>query len=165
VNVTDLTNGVTTSLGAFHGQHDDDAIAWSPDGSRLAVENGATINVLVVRSPDSNREESLSKPKGCVLTDPVFIPHSSEVAALERCIGSDGIIGTSEAVAFDVATGKPQGLMAVAPKGSEFQGLSIDRSGQHVLLGLVGPAGGGNVELRGGRLFELSGHAPTDAEW
>jgi hypothetical protein len=65
---------------------------------------------------------------------------------------------------FSVMTGKAVALIASAPSGSTFEGLSADSSG-HILLGLVNSGSGEDVQVRGGGLVVVSREAPTDAQW
>jgi hypothetical protein len=68
---------------------------------------------------------------------------------------------------FNTNAGRPVALIAAAPPGSLFQGLSIDSTGQHILLGIVksSPAGAEDAQVEKGRLVTVSHEAPTDAQW
>jgi hypothetical protein len=46
-----------------------------------------------------------------------------------------------------------------------FQGISVDRTGTRILLGLAGPSSASIVEFKDGRLVTVSTSAPTDAQW
>jgi hypothetical protein len=165
--ITTLTTGARSDLGALSGQHGDDGIAWSPDGTRLAVESGTTVAVFDTDQSPPEELGRLDVASGCTLTSPTFLPQPNELAAIRTCDGTTRTSGTSEVLAFNVVTGKPVAVVASAPHGATFQGLSVDASGQHILLGVVtsSPLGAHNMALKGKRLVPLRGQAPTDAEW
>jgi WD40 repeat protein len=164
--VTNLATGERTSLGLLTGRQSDNSVSWSPDGTRLAVENGNTVVLYDVTSSSFALAQAMHVAHGCTLSSPKFL-QSNQLAVIRTCPGANGSSGTSEAVAFDIATGKPSALIASAPRGSTFQGVSVDDSGQHLLLGMVTdvPAGAQNVQVVNRRLVTVSRDAVTDAEW
>jgi Tol biopolymer transport system component len=164
--VTNLATGERTSLGLFTGRQSDNSVSWSPDGTRLAVESGNTVVIYDVTSSSFALAQAMHVPLGCTLISPAFL-QSNELAVIRSCSGANGSSGRSEALAFDTATGKPSALIALAPPGSTFQGLSVDDSGQHLLLGIVKdvPAGAQNVQVVNRRLVTVSRDGVTDAEW
>jgi hypothetical protein len=165
--ITNLATGVRSDLGAFSGQHSDDAITWNPDGTRLAVESGTTVAVFDTNQSSPKELGRLDVTSGCTLTSPTFLSQPNELAAIRTCDGHAQTSGTSQVLAFNVVTGEPVAVVVSAPHGATFQGLSVDASGQHILLGVVtsSPLGAHNMQLKGERLVSLGGNAPTDAEW
>jgi hypothetical protein len=165
--VTNLATHATSDLGAFAGRSSDNEMAWSSDGRRLAVQNGSTVEVFEATQLSSQTGQPLRVATGCSLSSPVLLPRANELAAIRTCYSSAGRLRSSQALVFNVATGNPVALIASAPDGSIFQGLSLDASGQHFLLGLVAsfPASATNVQVARGRLVVISHEAPTDAEW
>jgi hypothetical protein len=165
--VTNLATHTTSDLGEFTGRSADNEMAWSSDGRRLAVQSGSTVEVFAATKSSSRTAESLRAGTGCALSSPVVLQRTNELAAIRTCYSSSGLLWTSTAQVFSVTTGNPVALIAMAPRGSTFQGLSLDPSGQHFLLGLVSsyPAGATSVQVVSGRLVAISHEAPTDAEW
>jgi hypothetical protein len=165
--VTNLATHTTSDLGAFAGRSGDNEMTWSSDGKRLAVQNGSTVEVFGATQPSSQIGRPLRVGTGCALSSPVFLHRANEIAVIRTCYGSTYRLRSSQALVFNVATGNPVALIASAPHGSTFQGLSLDASAQHVLLGLVSsfPASATNVQVVRGRLVVISHEAPTDAEW
>jgi hypothetical protein len=165
--ITNLLTGARSDLGAFSGQHSDDEIAWSSDGTRLAVESGTTVAVIDTNQSSPKELERLDVTSGCTLTSPTFLSQPNELAAIQTCSGNAQTSGTSQVLAFNVVTGEPVAVVVSAPHGATFRGLSVDASGQHLLLGVVTsfPPGAHNMQLKSDRLVPLSGNAPTDAEW
>ncbi len=165
--ITSLATGVRSDLGAYSGQHSDDEISWSSDGTRLAVESGMTVAVFDTDQSTPKNVGLLNVTSGCTLASPTFLSRRNQVAAIRTCYGTARTSGTSQVLVFNAVTGKAVAVVASAPHGATFQGLSVDASGQHILLGVVTsvPPGAHNMQLKSGRLVTVSGHAPTDAEW
>jgi hypothetical protein len=165
--ITDLATGVRADLGDFSGQHGDNEISWNSDGTRLAVESGATVAIYDTDQSSLNHVERLDVTSGCTLASPTFLSQPNEIAAIRTCYGTARTLGTSEVLVFNAATGKPTAVVASAPHGASFQGISVDVSGQHILLGVVTsfPPTAQNMQLEDGRLVSVSQHAPTEAEW
>ena len=165
--ITNLATGVRRDLGTVSGQHSDDAISWNSEGTRLAVESGATVALFDTNQPSPKEVGRLAVASGCALTSPVFLSQPNEIAAIRTCYGTARTSGTSQVLVFSVMTGKPVAVVVSAPHGATFQGLSVDASGQHILLGVVTsfPPGAHDMQLKSGRLVTVSGLAPTDAEW
>lgn len=165
--VSSLVTHITVDLGGYSGQGSDNEITWSSDGALLAVQSGLTVQVVDATRPPYRTELSLEQSAPCRLTSPAFFPHTHQLAAIRTCYGSTGILRTSTALVFNINTGRPVALIATAPSRSFFQGLSIDSTGQHVLLGIVNssPAGAEDAQVEKGRLVTVSHKAPTDAEW
>lgn len=165
--ITNLATGVRSDLGAFSGQHSDDAISWNSDGTRLAVESGTTVAMFDTNLPSPRNVGLLDGTSGCTLTSPIFLSHRRQLAVIRTCYGTARTVGTSQVLVFSVVTGKPVAILASAPQGTTFQGLSVDVSGQHVLLGVVTnlPPGAHNMQLESGHLVAVGGSAPTDAQW
>jgi len=161
--VTDLQTGTRIELGTFSGGNSDDGVAWSSDGRLLAVESGTTVVLADPTTPMSLlRARPVPVADGCTLTVPVFMPNSTNLAAIETC-------GTrsSSALAFDVSTGRVTALIASVPSGSRIESMSVDKSGQHVLLGVV-PAALGHAQIDqvvDGALITVASSAPTAAVW
>jgi dipeptidyl aminopeptidase/acylaminoacyl peptidase len=162
--VTDVTTHATSDLGAYSGQPSDDQMAWSPNGQKLAVQNDSTVEIIDVTRQSAEAGLSLRVGARCRLASPVFVTQE-RIAAIRTCFGPTGIERTSNALVFDIATGTAVALIATAPTGSSFQGLSADSSGQHILLGLANSGSAENVQVEGGRLVIVSRRAPTDAQW
>ncbi len=165
--VSNLVTHTTVDLGGYSGQGSDNEITWSPDGALLAVQSGLTVQVVDATRPPYRTELSLEQSADCRLTSPAFFPHTHQLAAIRTCYSSTGNLRTSTALVFNINTGRPVALIATAPSGSLFQGLSIDSTGQHVLLGIVNrsPAGAVDAQVEKGRLVTVSHKAPTDAQW
>ncbi len=165
--VSNLATHTTVDLGGYSGQGSDNEITWSSDGALLAVQSGLTVQVVDATRPPYRIELSLATSAGCRLTSPAFFPHTDQLAAIRTCYSSIGILRASTALVFNINAGRPVALIATAPPGSLFQGLSIDSSGQHVLLGIVNrsPAGAEDAQVEKGRLVTVSHGAPTDAQW
>ena len=165
--ITNLVTGARTDLGAFNGQHDDQEISWNSDGTRLAVESGATVAIFDTNPSSLKQVELLDVASGCTLGSPTFLSQPNEIAAIRTCYGTARTSGTSQVLVFNAGTGKPTAVVASAPHGASFQGISVDASGQHILLGVVTsfPPAAQNMQLENGRLVTVSQHAPTDAEW
>jgi Tol biopolymer transport system component len=162
--VTDLATHATRDLGAYSGQLSDDEMAWSPDGERLAVQSKSTVEVFDVTRHSSDPGSSMKVAARCRLASPAFLTQD-QIAAIRTCYSSTGIVRTSSALVFNVVTGKAAALIAAAPPWSTFQGLSVDSSGQHILLGLVNSGSAEDVQVQDGRLVTVSREAPTDAQW
>lgn len=165
--IANLATGVRSDLGAFSGQNSDDAISWNSNGTRLAVETGTTVATF-----DTNRSSPrdvllLDVTSGCNLRSPTFLSQPNQLAAIRTCYATTRTPGTSQVLVFNVLTGKPVAIVASAPPGTTFQGLSVDASGQHVLLGVVTnfPPGAHNKQLERGHLVAVGGSAPTGAQW
>ena len=158
---TDLATHATSDLAAYSGQ---DELAWSPNGQRLAVQSNSTVQVFDFTRQSSETGSSMNVPSGCRLASPVFL-EQDQIAAIRTCYSSSGSLRTSSALVFNVVTRKAVALIAAAPSGSTFQGLSVDSSGQHILLGLVNSGNAEDVQVRDGLLVVLSREAPTDAQW
>ncbi len=165
--ITNLATGVRSDLGAFSGQHSDDEISWSSDGTRLAVESGVTVAVFDTDQSTPKNIGLLDVTSGCTLASPTFLSPRNQLAVIRTCYGTARTAGTSQVLVFNVMTGRPVAVVVSAPRGATFQGLSVDDSGQHMLLGVVTsfPPGAHNMQLKSGRLVTVGGHAPTDAEW
>ena len=165
--ITNLATGVRTDLGAFSGQHSDEEISWNSDGTRLAVKSGATVAIFETNPSSLKQVELLVVTSGCTLASPTFLSQPNEIAAIRTCYGTARTSGTSQILVFNAATGKPTAVVASAPHGASFQGISVDASGQHILLGVVTsfPPTAQNMQLEKERLVTVSQHAPTDAEW
>ena len=165
--ITNLVTGARTDLGAFSGQHDYQEISWNSDGTRLAVESGATVAIFDTNPSSPQLLRLLDVTSGCTLASPTFLSQPNRVAVIRTCYATARTSGASQVLVFNIATGKPSALIASLPHGSSFQGLSVDASGEHVLLGVVAssPPGAENVRLKSGRLVAIGQHAPTDAEW
>jgi len=162
--VTDLATHATKDLGASSIQLSDDEMAWSPDGERLAVQSNSTVKVFDVTRQSSHPGSLMKVPARCRLASPAFLTQD-RIAAIRTCYSSTGAVRTSSALAFNVGTGRALALIAAAPPGSSFQGLSADSSGQHILLGLVNSVSAEDVQVEDGRLLTVSRDAPTDAQW
>jgi hypothetical protein len=162
--VTDLGRRVTSELGGYSGQLSDNEIGWSPNGELLAVQSGSTVEVLHVTSPSPESDSALKVSAGCRLASPAFLTET-QIAAIQTCYDSAGELLTSGALVFSTATRRPVALIASAPQGSTFQGLSIDSSGQHILLGVANAMGAEDVQVESGRLVAVGQHPPTDAQW
>jgi hypothetical protein len=167
--ITNLASGARTSLGLFSGELSDDGIAWSPDGRQLAVEDAKTIAVLDLdRAAPFNHALHLPLGPGCAASDPAFLPGSGLLAINETCLSVESTVSSSRALAVSSATGRPVALIAAAPKGASFVALSVDRSGQHILLGVVSSADQGTgsyaAEVIHGKLVTI-GIAPSAEEW
>lgn len=165
--ITNLATGLRSDLGAFSGQHSDDAISWNSDGTRLAVESGTTVAMFDTNRSSPRNVGLLDVTSGCTLTSPTFLSQRSQLAVIQTCYGTARTAGTSQVLVFNVVTGKPVAIVASAPQGTTFQGLSVDASGQHILLGVVTdfPLGAHNMQLESGHLVAVGGNAPTDAQW
>jgi hypothetical protein len=107
----------------------------------------------------------LEPSSGCRLTNPVFLRQSDRIAAVRTCHATARRAASDQVLVFNLSDGKPVALVASAPAGGVIQGLSVDPSGQHFLLGLVTVAGAENVQIEKGRFVPISHHSPTDAEW
>lgn len=164
--LTDLTSGATSDLGAVSAQNSDNAIAWSPDGTRLAVENASTVTIFVLRAGSFAKSVSLSVSDNCRLTSPAFLAERYEVAVIRTCYG---VVAShaDQIVAFDATSGNPVRVLMTAPAGAQFQGLSIDDSTQSVLVGVVrtDPTGAELARFDRSRLVTVSRNSVTDAEW
>jgi hypothetical protein len=165
--VTDLTTGARSDLGPFTGQNNDNEIAWGRDGHQLAVESGNTVAMFKASNGEFTKAGVLGVDGSCRLASPAYFSDRSELAVIRTCYGQGGATSVSQAVAFNTATGKAVGLIASAPEGDIFQGLSVDATGQNILLGVVSRSGSGAelVRVDGRRLIAVSQNAITDAEW
>jgi len=162
--LTNLATHLTTQLGSL-GSIGDARIAWSRNGTQIAVENGDTIEILAANRMVLGQAKPMEVANGCRLSSPAFLSRSNQLAVIRYCWSSAGKPSTSTALVFNVATGKPMARIASAPHSAAFQGLSVDRTGTHILLGIAGPAGATTVEFTSGRLKTVSSTSPTDAEW
>jgi hypothetical protein len=163
--VTDLKSGVVTELGAFQPTADN-GMAWSPNGRQLAVENGQTIDLIAATPGSLSRSRSMTIGSGCRLTSPVFLLHAQQIAAIRTCSEANSTMETSTVLAYDTATGEPVAVIAAAPAGATFQGLSVDASRTHLLVGVVRPSSTARiVQVDHGRLVTVSTSSPTDAQW
>lgn len=162
--ITNLVTGIRTDLGAFNGQ---ETISWNSDGTRLAQVSGATVAIYETNPSSLKQVELLDVPGGCTLASPTFLSHPNEIAAIRTCYSTARSSATSQVLVFNAATGKPTAVVASAPHGASFQGLSVDASGQHILLGVVTsfPSVARNMQLENGLLVTVSQHAPTEAQW
>ena len=150
------------------GGSSDDEIAWSPDGRRLAVENANSVTIFVRQGATFTKSNALRSPLNCRLGSPVFLLQRYEVAVISTCYGGSRAHTASKVLAFDTSTGKPAAVIAAASAGAVFQGLSVDASGQRILVGLVATSSAGAtlVQVDGGRHpVTVSRNAVTDAEW
>jgi hypothetical protein len=165
--ITNLATGVRSDLGAFSGQQGDDAISWNSDGTRLAVESGTTVAMFDTNQSPPRNVGLLDVTSGCTLRSPTFLSQRNQLAVIQTCYGTTRTPGTSQVLVFNVFTGKPVAIVASASQGTTFQGLSVDASGQHVLLGVVTnfTSVAHNMQLESGRLLAVGGTAPTDAQW
>src|ERR1700722_6441682 len=165
--ITNLATGLRSDLGAFSGQHSDDAISWNSDGTRLAVESGTSVAIFDTSRSSPRKVGFLDPTSGCTLSSPTFFSPGSDLALIQTCYRTARTAGASQVLVFNIVTGKPVAIVAAAPRGTTFQGLSIDASGQHILLGVVTdfPVGAQIKQLESGRLVAVGGNAPTDAEW
>ena len=165
--ITNLATGVRSDLGAFSGQNSDDAISWNSNGTRLAVETGTTVATFDSSQSPPRNPALLDVTSGCTLRSPTFLSQPNQLAVIRTCYGTTRTPGTSQVVMVNVFTGKPVAMVASAPPGATFQGLSVDASGQHVLFGVVTnfPPGAHNKQLQRGRLEAIGGNAPTGAQW
>ncbi len=165
--ITNLVTGVRTDLGLISGQDGDQETSWNSDGTRLAVENGTTVAIFDTNPSSLKPVELLNVASGCALGSPTFLSQPNEIAAIRTCYSTARTSGTSQVLVFNAGTGKPTAVVASAPHGASFQGISVDASGQHILLGVVTsfPPAAQNMQLESGRLVTVSQHAPTDAEW
>jgi hypothetical protein len=165
--ITNLVTGVRSDLGAFSGQHSDDAISWNSDGTQLAVESGTTVAMFDTNQSPPRNVGVLDVTSDCTLTSPTFLSPRNQLAVIRTCYGTPRIPGTSQVLVFNVFTGKSAAIIASAPQGTTFQGLSVDASGQHFLIGVVTdfPQGAHNMQLESGHLVAVGGNAPTDAQW
>jgi len=164
--VTNL-NTETTVTRETVASSNDNGIAWSRDGKLLAVEMGGSVEVVAARQASLRRAKTMQVATGCRLTSPVFLSRPNELAVIRTCLDNVGKIGMSAALVFNIETGKAVSRIASAPRGSMFQGLSVDESGGHILLGVVSSftASAANFQVESGRLVTVSKHSPTDAEW
>jgi hypothetical protein len=164
--VTNVDTKTTITLGAVASSNDD-GIAWSRDGRLLAVETGETVEVVAAGQASLSQARAMQVTGSCRLTSPVFLSRPNEVAAIRSCSGNFGETGTSAALVFNTETGKPVALIASAPRGSTFEGLSVDESGGHLLLGVVrsSPVSATTAQVESGRLVTVSTRSPTEAEW
>jgi hypothetical protein len=162
--LTDLTSRSTSDLGTISAANGDDEIAWSPDGSRLAVENAGTVTIFAQQDQSFTESVSLRSSNSCRLSSPAFLARRYEVAAIRICYGV-AASHTDRVIAFDASTGKQVGVLATAPNGARLQGLSIDASGRHALLGIVAGDGAELARIDGARLVTVSRSSVTDAEW
>jgi hypothetical protein len=167
LHITNLVTGATTDLGPFSGQRDYQEISWNSDGTRLAVENGASVAIFDTGPSSLKQVGLLAVTKGCTVASPIFLPQPNEIVATRTCYDTSGTSEASQVLVFNAATGKPISVVAAAPHGASFQGVSVDRSGQHFLLGVVNkfPPSAQNMQLEHGRLVALSHYVPTDAQW
>ncbi len=165
--LTDLTSGSTSDLGTISAANSDDEIAWSPDGGRLAVENAGTVTIFVLRAQSFIKNVSLRVSDSCRLNSPAFLARRYEVAVISSCYGVAAASHTDRVIAFNGSTGNQVGVLATAPVGARFQGLSIDASGRYALLGIVhsDPVGAELARIDGTRLVTVSRNSVTDAEW
>jgi hypothetical protein len=166
--ITNLATGVRSDLGTFSGQHSDDAISWNSNGTRLAVETETTVATFDTnQSSRRNNVALLDVTSGCTLRSPTFLSQPNQLAVIRTCYATTRTPGASQVLVFNVFTGKPVAVVASAPPGATFQGLSVDASGQHVLLGVVTnfPPGTHNKQLERGHLVVVGGDAPTGAQW
>jgi hypothetical protein len=161
--VTDLVTGARINLGSFSGDRNDDGLSWDATGTRLAVESGRGLAIVKPANPDAfAHADRLGPPSGCTLADPVYRPGTNQLAAIQTCNATKSSI----AVTLDSSTGRHLSQIVSAPPGSRFVSLSVDRSGQHFLLGVqfqqpVGVV----VQAENGQLVTLSRSAPTGDEW
>ncbi len=167
--VSDLATQTTHDFSAYSGQVSDNEIAWTSDGKLLAVQSGLTMDVFGTSSPSNHTEVSLKVPRYCRLTNPAFFPRTDKLAVIRTCTNSTGLLRSSKALVFDIAKRQAVSLIATAPSETFFRGLSIDSSGQHILLGLNGQLrglpSGADVQVERGKLVAVSHAAPTDAQW
>ena len=164
--LTNLTSGSTSDLGTISAANSDDEIAWSPDGSRLAVENAGTVTIFVRQAQSFTKSVSLRAANSCRLNSPAFLARRYEVAVISSCYGVTAD-HTDQIIAFDASTGTRVGVLATALTGARFQGLSIDASGRYALVGIANndPAGAELARIDGTRLVTVSRSSVTDAEW
>jgi hypothetical protein len=165
--VTDMSTGVRDDLGTVSGQSGDDAIAWNHAGTQLAVEDGNTIELFDATSGTLTESGDLGVAANCRLSSPSFLAQRFEVGVIRTCFSGKTAGSVTQVLAFNTKTGRPVSVIATAPIGAVFQGLSVDASGTDVLLGFV-PRSASSAELvrlDGRRKVVVSRHAITDAEW
>jgi hypothetical protein len=162
--MTNLTSGATSDLGAISAENGDDEVAWSPDGTRLAVENDSTVTLFVLHTESFTESVSLRAPNSCRLNSPAFLARRYEVAVISSCYGV-AASHNDRIIAFDASNGSQVAVLATAPNGARFQGLSLDASGRYALLGIVRGDGAELARIDGTRLITISRSTVTDAEW
>jgi hypothetical protein len=162
--ITNQTTHVTSQIGSL-GSIGDSKIAWSRNGKQIAVENGHTIEVVAANPVIWSHAKPMEVANGCTLTSPAFLSRSNQLAAIRYCWSSPSRPSTSAALVFNVTTGKPIARIASAPRFAAFQGLSVDRTGTHILLGVASPATAMTETVEDGRLVTVSSASPTGAEW
>jgi hypothetical protein len=91
----------------------------------------------------------------------------NQLAAIRTCSGKNSASATNSVIVYDGATGNALSSVAPAPSGTTFQGLSVDRSGGHILVGMVNEHSGRAkiAQVENGRLVTVSASSPTGAQW
>lgn len=158
------TTGQRSDLGPYTGRTNDEGLAWSNDGTLLAVEASPIVKVLDA-SDLTGPAQQLTVRAGCMLSDPAFVSYHDELAVINTCPTTAGGPGSSDVLIYSAKTGHPVALAVKAPRGAAFQSLSVDSSG-HVLVGLSPINGGAEIAfLSNGRLITVSHQSPTGAQW
>jgi hypothetical protein len=158
--VTNLATGTQSNLGPFTGGNSDNGIAWSPDGKNLAVEAGSTVEVLQASRTTTDGARQMSVPIGCRLSYPTFVARPHQLAVISTCYKK-----ASDILVFDTTTGQPIAEIAAASQGAKFQGLSVDTTGRHFLVGVVNLSGETLAQVDNSRLVTVSKRSPSGAEW
>src|SRR5262245_2675756 len=144
-------------------------LVWSPDSTRLAYKLSAQLYVVTVatmRSVDDGLV--LGAPSaGCELHYPQFRAGSGRLLAAEQCSGgANGGMVAGALLEYDPATGRLVGALLRLPGDNMVTDLSVDASGQHVLV-LLFPNAANSVPtayaLRNGRLAPVFTGAYTAA--
>jgi hypothetical protein len=144
-------------------------LVWSPDSTRLAYKLSRQLYVVTVatmRSVDDGLVVG-APSAGCEFYYPQFRADSGRLVAAEQCSGgANGGIGAGTLLEYDPATGTLVGTLLRLPGDNMVTDLSIDASGQHVLV-LLFPNAANSVPtayaLRNGRLAPVFTGAYTAA--
>jgi hypothetical protein len=123
-------------------------LTWSRDGTRLAYDlyGGSrgrnrhslyVVRVATMRAVDDGL--ALRPPDaGCIVNLPRFRAGSGRLVVAESCDDADGDHRLGRAVLeYDPASGAPGGTLARLPGDAMITDLSVDASGQHVLVLLL----------------------------
>lgn len=100
---------------------------FGPIGVARLRRNGTITSPIEIDAPRS----------GCLMNDPVFVPRSDELAAVEDCdlhVDHGGIywMTSTEILAVDPRTGRTTGVIAKLPSGLWIGGLAFDSSGRWI---------------------------------